>query len=49
MSKELDDRFHHYAKAVRDYCTRVKWDVINKEYIKGISKNLPFPLHLEWN
>ncbi len=34
MSKELEDRFHSYAKAVRDFCTRVKWDIINKEYIK---------------
>lgn len=36
MSKELEDRFHNYAKAVRDYCTKIKWDVINKEYIKQV-------------
>lgn len=39
MSKELEDRFHNYAKAVRDYCTRVKWDVINKEYIKQVIRS----------
>jgi four helix bundle protein len=33
MSKELEDRFQNYAKAVRDFCTRVKWDIINREYI----------------
>ena len=36
MSKELEDRFHNYAKTVRDYCTKIKWDVINKEYIKQV-------------
>jgi four helix bundle protein len=36
MSKELEDRFHNYAKAVRDFCTLVKWDIINREYIKQV-------------
>ncbi|MBK5271871.1 MAG: four helix bundle protein [Bacteroidia bacterium] len=39
MSKELEDRFHAYAKAVRDYCTRIKWDIINKEYIKQVIRS----------
>lgn len=39
MSKELEDRFHNYAKAVRDYCTKVKWDVINKDYIKQVIRS----------
>ena len=39
MSKELEDRFHSYAKAVRDYCTKIKWDVINKEYIKQVIRS----------
>ena len=39
MSKELEDRFHNYAKVVRDYCTRVKWDIINKEYIKQVIRS----------
>lgn len=28
MSKELEDRFHRYAKGVRDFCTKVKWNII---------------------
>jgi four helix bundle protein len=39
VSKELEDRFHKYAKAVRNYCTKVKWDVINKEYIKQVIRS----------
>ena len=39
MSKELEDRFHNYARGVRDYCTKLKWDVINKEYIKQVIRS----------
>ena len=39
MSKELEDRFHNYAKAVRDYCTKVKWSIINQEYIKQVIRS----------
>lgn len=39
MSKELENRFQNYAKAVRDFCTRVKWDIINKEYIKQVIRS----------
>jgi len=39
MSKEIEDRFHNYAKAVRDYCTKIKWAVINKEYIKQVIRS----------
>lgn len=39
MSKELEDRFQNYARAVRDYCTKIKWDVINKEYIKQVIRS----------
>lgn len=39
MSKELEDRFHNYAKSVRDYCGKIKWDVINKEYIKQVIRS----------
>ncbi len=39
MSKELEERFQNYAKAVRNFCTRVKWDVINKEYIKQVIRS----------
>ena len=39
MSKELENRFHNYAKDVRDYCTKIKWDVIYKEYIKQVIRS----------
>jgi four helix bundle protein len=39
MSLELENRFQNYAKGVRDFCTRVKWDVINKEYIKQVIRS----------
>ena len=39
MSQELENRFHTYAKSVRDFCTRLKWDVINKEYIKQVIRS----------
>ena len=39
MSKELEDRFHDYAKAVRDFCTKVKWNIINQEYIKQVIRS----------
>src|SRR5436190_23933342 len=39
MSRELEDRFHNYAKAVRSFCTRVKWDIINREYIKQVIRS----------
>lgn len=39
MSKELEERFHSYAKAVRDYCRKVKWDIINAEYIKQMIRS----------
>jgi len=38
MSKELEDRFGAFAKRVRDLCRRLKWDVINGEYIKQLIK-----------
>ncbi|HQX96907.1 MAG: four helix bundle protein [Chitinophagaceae bacterium] len=39
MSKELEDRFHNYAKAVRNFCTKVKWNIINQEYIKQVIRS----------
>ena len=39
MSKELEDRFHNYTKAVRSLCTRIKWDIINAEYIKQVIRS----------
>ena len=39
MSKELVDRFHNYAKAVRDYCAKLKWNIINIEYIEQVIRS----------
>jgi four helix bundle protein len=36
MSQELEDRFQNFAKRVRDFCRRLKWDVINIEYIRQL-------------
>ena len=36
MSRELEDRFQNFAKAVRDYCLKLKWDIINQEYIREV-------------
>lgn len=36
MSQELEDRFENFAKSVRDFCRKVKWDVINIEYIRQL-------------
>lgn len=36
MSKELEDRFLIYAKRVRDFCQKLKWNAINIEYMKQL-------------
>lgn len=39
MSQELEDRFHLFAKAVRDFCRKLKWDIINIEYIRQMIRS----------
>ena len=39
MSQELEDRFQNFARAVRDYCSQLKWDIINQEYIKQVIRS----------
>ena len=39
MSQELEDRFQNFARAVRDYCSQWKWDIINQEYIKQVIRS----------
>jgi four helix bundle protein len=39
MSKELEDRFHKFAKDVRDFCRKVKCDIINREYIGQVIRS----------
>src|SRR5678809_524134 len=36
MSQELEDRFHNFGKEVRDFCCKLKWDIINTEYIRQL-------------
>ena len=36
MSQELEDRFFNFAKRVRDFCTRLNFNVINREYISQL-------------
>ena len=36
MSKELEDRFHEFSKRTRDFCRKLKWDIINVEYIRQL-------------
>jgi four helix bundle protein len=36
MSQELEDRFHRFGKRVRDFCRKVKWDIINVQYIRQL-------------
>lgn len=36
MSKQLEDRFYEFAKRVRDFCKKLKWDIINIEYIRQL-------------
>lgn len=38
MSQELEDRFYNFAKRVRDFCLKLKWDLINSEYIRQLIK-----------
>jgi len=33
MSKELEDRFLNFAKQVRNFCQKLKWNTINLQYI----------------
>ena len=39
MSEELENRLQQYAISVRNFCARLKWDVINKEYIKQVIRS----------
>jgi four helix bundle protein len=32
-SGELEARFKKFATGVRDFCSKLKWDIINTEYI----------------
>ena len=36
MSQELEDRFESFARSVRDFCQKLKWDAFNLEYIRQL-------------
>jgi len=36
VSQELEDRLHNFGKNARDFCSKVKWDIINIEYIRQL-------------
>ncbi len=36
MSQELEERFEDFTRGVRDFCRKVKWDIINIEYIRQL-------------
>lgn len=39
MSQELEDRFGRFAMRVRDFCLKLKWDSINREYIGQLTRS----------
>src|SRR5262245_48969863 len=39
MSQELEDRFHNYGKRVRDFCRKLKLDIVNTEYIRQVIRS----------
>src|SRR5258707_3859279 len=39
MSKELESRFFNFAKRNRDFCRKLKWDMINIEYIRQLVRS----------
>ena len=39
MSQELEDRFHNFGKRVRDFCIKLKRDIINAEYIRQLIRD----------
>ena len=39
MSRELEVRLHNFAKRTRDFCLKLKWDIINSEYIKQLVRS----------
>ena len=38
MSQELEIR-HNFGKKTRDFCLKLKWDIINNEYIRQLIRS----------
>ena|SRR5215203_4761434 len=39
MSQQLENRFENFAISVRDFCVKLKWDIINIQYIKQLIRS----------
>jgi four helix bundle protein len=39
MSQELESRFEKFAISTRDFCRKLKWDIINVQYIKQVIRS----------
>jgi four helix bundle protein len=39
MSKELEVRFFNFALQTRNLCSKLKWDIINAEYIRQLIRS----------
>jgi hypothetical protein len=39
MSQQLEERFGYFGTKVRDFCSDLKWDVINKAYISQVIRS----------
>jgi len=39
LSQELEDRFYVFAKNTRDFCIKLKWDIINSGYIRQLTRS----------
>lgn len=39
MSQELEIRFHNFDRKTRDFCLKLKWDIINSEYIRQLIRS----------
>ena len=39
MSQELEIHFHNFAKNTRDFCLKLKRDIINSEYIRQLIRS----------
>lgn len=39
MSQELENRFHQFGKAVRDFCFKIELGIINREYVRPVIRS----------
>lgn len=39
MTQALEVRLHKFAKRTRDFCLKLKWDIVNSEDIKQLVRS----------